>query len=609
MNANNKVIDDIKRSIRLSDYIGQFTLQPPKKSGGDGKFLALCPLHDNTKSPAMSINDAKGVWKCFAGCGGGSIFDFWLIQNSYDPHDRGNFGLAVEALAKELGIELPEYKSDKKEISTTRIKKVLGQISDLSVDYLLDSSDEEADVAYKYLTDRGITDRLIEKYRIGFLPESSKAASKMMKKAAGDEYGVKAAIAGGALHVSDDGEYYTSLYGRILIPITDRYGNVLGFGAREVPGVKHYGEGKWINPTSTPVYDKSKVLFDGGELARNRNPKSVVVCEGYLDAIAVTESESDAIGMAVCGTATMPGHLDLLNNIENVTFMFDGDDAGMSATSKLTWAVNKRQDLFAVVLKGGLDPFDIVFGDDKTTTISDLISSAKPLLGVAVDVSKELNESNDKFDRWVANALSAIDSEQDKNAFAELAAKKRGLSKSSYIRNISRINIKSVNYTDDEPVETKVDANSAALIAFVLNLNDDEKDALFYDLPDDYIVDVCKNWLKIDSGIALATFTSALFGEPIGDEDVSRIDIDREISALMGNEDVDISRSLKAVFALLSNYSKTILAGGVSELTMERFIHLRDLSNLISIRESQKDVLSLLIDLSVDVIDWLDKNG
>jgi len=601
MNDSNKVLDDIKRSMRLSDYINQFSISPLKKSGGEGKFIGFCPLHDNTKSPAFSVDDNRGLWHCFAGCGAGSIFDFWLIQHGYDSHDRGNFGLAVEGLAQELGVDIPEYKSEKKEISPTKIKAVLDSVSKAATKYLFEGEDKSAELAYDYLIDRGFTDELINKYRLGFLPENGRDAVKVITKAAGDEYGAKAAVAGGVLGESD-GNQWTPLVGRILIPITDRYGNVLGFGAREVPGVKHYGEGKWINPTTTSVYDKSKVLFDGGELSRIKKATSVVICEGYLDAIAITESESPAIGLAVCGTATTPSHLEMLNGAEEITFMFDGDDAGMSATSKLTWAINKREDLYAVVLKDDVDPFDVVFGKKGGTTITELIEKAKPLLSVAIDVERERKEKNDDFDKWVANAISAIDSERNKNEFAALAAKKRGQDRAAYIRNISRINVKSINYADIE--ETKIDNNSAALISFVMNLDDDEKDALFYNLDDEDVIDVISNWLQVSSDLALSTMTAVLFGTPINKTELKKSDIDREIASLMSSseEAVDITRPLKSTLALVSTNTKTIIShGGISDVTLKRLVGIRELNGMVADVTKQKNVLALTIDLAVDV--------
>jgi DNA primase catalytic core len=601
MNATNNVLDDIKRSMRLSDYVNQFTISPLKKSGGEGKFMGFCPLHDNTNSPAFSVDDNRGLWHCFAGCGAGSIIDFWLVQHGYDPHDRASFGMAIEGLATELSVDVPEYKSEKKEISATKIKNVLGDIATAATNYLFDGEDDSAGLAYDYLISRGFTDALIEKYRIGFFPESGRDAMKVISKAAGDDYGMKAAIAGGVVNQSDGSEW-TPLYGRIVIPIADRYGHVLGFGAREIPNVKHYGDGKWINPTTTSVYDKSKVLFDGGELARIKKPSSVVICEGYFDAIAITESESPAIGMAVCGTATTPSHLDLLHGADDITFMFDGDDAGMSATSKLTWAINKREDLYAVVLKNDVDPFDVVFGKKGDITISQLVEEAKPLLTVAVDVERERKTKNDDFDKWVANAISSIESDQGKNDLAAIAAKKRGQNRSAYIRNISRINVSSIKYADTE--ESKIDTNAASIIAFIMQLDDDEKDALFYNLDDEDVLDIINNWLQVSSDLAVATLTAVLFGDPIIKTDITKSDIDREIATLMSAEDdaVDITRPLKSTLALIASNAKPIIShGGMSETAVKRLVGIRELASQSVDVANQKNILALTIDLAIDV--------
>lgn len=600
------VTNQIKSAMRLSDYVNQFTISPLKGSGGEGKFIGFCPFHDNTKSPAFSVNDQRGLWNCFAGCGSGSIFDFWLVQHGYDPRDRGNFGLAVEGLAQEFGIEMPEYKSEKKEISPTRIKKALDAVATAATNYLLDSDDDSAVKAYDYIKSRGFTDRLIKKYRLGFLPDSNRAATKLIVKSVGDDYGVKAAIAGAALH-QGDGEPYTSLWGRLTVPITDKFGNVVGFGAREVPDVPHHSEAKWINPTSTSVYDKSKLLFDGGEIARAKKLSKVVICEGYFDAIAVTESELDAIGLAVCGTSTTPGHLDYISSADEVTFMFDGDEAGMNATSKLTWAINKRDDLFAVLLPDGIDPFDVVFDPKGDLTISQLVSAAKPLLTVAVDVERKRKDKNDEFDKWVANAIAAIDSEFHKNDLAGLAAKKRGQTRSAYIRNLSRINVSSIKI--NEVHESKIDPNAASLIAFMLNLSDDEKDGLFYNLDDDTVVTVLKQWLQMSSDISLAVATSVLFGNSLIDSDIPQREIDVEMARLMSTEgeDVDISRALKSALSSLGAFAKELITRpSTSDSLVQRILAIRDLTLRSEDIAAQKDILALFIDLAVDIAEEID---
>jgi len=594
------VSNQIKSAVRLSDYVNQFTISPLKGSGGEGKFIGFCPFHDNTKTPAFSVNDNRGLWNCFSGCGAGSIFDFWLVQHGYDPHDRSNFGLAVEGLAKELDVELPEYKSEKKDISPTRIKKALDSIAAAATDYLMDSDDEAAVKAYDYIKDRGFTDRLIRKYRLGLLPDSNRAASKLIAKVVGDDYGVKAAVAGGALH-QGDGEPYTSLWGRLLVPITDKFGSVVGFGAREVPGVLHHSEAKWINPTSTSVYDKSKLLFDGGEIARTKKLHKVVICEGYFDAIAVTESDFDAVGLAVCGTSTTPGHLDYISSADEITFMFDGDDAGMNATSKLTWAINKRDDLFAVLLPEGIDPFDVVFDPASSITIAELVGAAKPLLGVAVDVERKRKEKNDDFDKWVAHAIAALDSEFHKNDLAGLAAKKRGQTRSAYIRNLSRINVSSIKV--NEVAESKIDTNSASLIAFMLSLSDDEKDGLFFNLDDETILSVLSQWLQMSSDLAVAVATNVLFGATLVDTDIPQREIDVEMARLMSSDDdVDISRALKSALTSLGSFAREVISySDTSERLVQRILGIRDLTLRADDIASQKDILALFIDLSVDI--------
>lgn len=603
----------VKRNILLSKYIGQFS-QVKSSGGSSTKFMAFCPLHDNTKTMAMSIDDGKGLWKCFAGCGGGSIIDFWLLKHDYNPKDISHFGEAVESLAQENGVTLPQRPQreagGREEISRSRIKRALENIAEAACDNLFSISKPEYKKALKYINGRNISDAIIEKYLMGVIPESKEDAVKFISKASSD---IPAAIAGGALvKNTKDNSFWTPFAGRLVVPIFDSTSGVIGFGGREIPNIKCAMQGKWINPSATPVYDKSKVMY-GLDQLNGRN--TAIVVEGYFDAIAITESKIDAIGVACCGTAFTMGHVEALKKVKNVAFIFDGDMAGSKALSNAYWVANKRKDSTYVSLPEGTDPWQLQFGGDgyesNPKLLANAINSKNPFMEGVVKARRSVEKDDANFDEWIATALSNLHDSFSRDQLISAAATERGFSKNSYNRNISGVKVghptkSTETFNNAKTASFLTDANTGPIIIRILQMPDGEKSAVFSMINkwDSYIQEVIESWFPGNDEIDTDIFRRVIIGG-LDMEPASMRSADRALASLIPAENdpaQDISRSLRSIITLMGHEGKALTNNPKTpHFISEQLLSLRRLSSMAGELEYQPFVLSTLIDIGLDI--------
>lgn len=465
-------IELIKQAISLSEYIARFS-DSVKPSGSKDSFMALCPLHDNTETPAMSIKDMPtgGVWKCFAGCGGGTIIDFWLIQHELDPKDRSNLGKALEGLSKELQVTLPEWKPAET-FSTQRIANALTAVADAACDYLF--SDDGA-AGMDYLLDRGITEDEIERFLIGMLPPSQSEALALVRSATDD---TDALVEAKFLRRNErDNKLWLSMYGRILAPITNPrlYGdnNVVGFGARVIPNVPchRHEEAKWINSPDSDFYHKQRVLYNLQDGITSKS--DVAVTEGYFDALAV--DRTDYTGVAVCGTALTEHHLRILEDAKSVTIIFDGDEAGEDALLRHIWALNKRNDLQCGIIEGEDDPFDaIVQNERKHPWI------AQPLLTGATKIQwRRLQDKPESFDKWVAETLGTLSFSQHRDELINTAASLRSATASAYARTLSYAKIAQRSSQRRSESNVELDPRCVDIVRYMLRADSNILEAIY----------------------------------------------------------------------------------------------------------------------------------
>lgn len=337
-------IDEVKFRLNIIDIIGaKITL---KKAGRHWK--ALCPFH-NEKTPSFIVSPERQMWKCF-GCGkGGSVIDFVMEYEHLD------FIEALEELAEKAGVKLERRAADTPE---AKLKDRLYQVNHLASEYFqyILTSHALGQNARDYLKHRGITDKAIKTFGLGYSPNSWDALAKFLRKKG---YEQKLLEQAGLLVPSARGGY-DRFRGRVMFTLRDHRGNVVGFSGRLLdPEVK---DAKYINTSETPVYSKSKILY-GLDVTKAAIQKAneAIVMEGEFDVISLFQAGMGN-AVAIKGSSLTEGHVNLLRRFtERLVFALDGDVAGDSASRRGIEIADKAGlDMRVVQLPNGKDPDESV---------------------------------------------------------------------------------------------------------------------------------------------------------------------------------------------------------------------------------------------------------
>lgn len=286
----------------------------PLRKKSSNNYFACCPFHAE-KSASFSVSQNKQFYYCF-GCGAhGNAIDF-LMQ-----YDRLSFPEAVEALAKQAGMEIPrESIHTKKPAISQDIYELLANIAQFYQAEL-----RKSEHAIQYLKQRGVSGSVAKDFGIGFVPPGWDHVSQTFGKTPALKQQL---LEAGMLIKKDEGGYYDRFRDRIMFPIQDRRGRVIGFGGR----ILDKGEPKYLNSPETPVFQKGHELYGLHQaLNANRQLERALIVEGYMDVIALFQ-HGIHYAVATLGTATTAHHLQhLFRYTSHIVFCFDGDQAGRTA--------------------------------------------------------------------------------------------------------------------------------------------------------------------------------------------------------------------------------------------------------------------------------------
>ena len=358
-------IDEVLQRIDIVDVIDRRV--PLKKAGKD--FQACCPFHDE-KTPSFTVSQSKQFYHCF-GCGAnGNVISFLM------NYEHMEFPEAIEDLAGDLGIEVPREASSGP--NRPKQHESLLPLLDRANRYFKSRLRQHANapVAVNYLKKRGLSGEVARHFELGFAPDEWDGLIKAFS--AGEKEQALLEKAGLVIRREKSG-YYDRFRGRIMFPIRDHRGRVVGFGGRIIDS----GEPKYLNSPETPVFHKGSELY-GLYTARNaiRDLAYVIVVEGYMDVVALAQHGVDN-AVATLGTATTPQHLHrLFRAAPHVVFCFDGDRAGRDAARKamdvaLPEMHSGRQVSF-LFLPEGADPDDFIRENGRQAFI-EAVQAAMPL--------------------------------------------------------------------------------------------------------------------------------------------------------------------------------------------------------------------------------------
>lgn len=322
MAYSDNTLEDIRSRIDIVDLIGQFV---QLKKSGQG-FMGLCPFHKE-KSGSFHVHPLKQVYKCFGCQKGGNVFTF-LMQ-----YDGITFPEAVQRLAKKAGVELKEEKTFTQKNTTAndtsheRLYEAL-ELAAKFFQYLL-TEKKEYQGALNYIQSRGITKKTIETFRIGVSPTGW---SGFLEVAVKRGFQLQELIAAGLVVEKEGGKAgYDRFRYRLMFPITNKEGRVIGFGAR-ILDEQNDQQPKYINSIESAVFSKRKNLYGLYENSRGIRVKNeAVVVEGYMDVVGLYEA-GVTNAVATMGTALTEEHLRELKNLsKNIVTVFDPDQAGVDA--------------------------------------------------------------------------------------------------------------------------------------------------------------------------------------------------------------------------------------------------------------------------------------
>ena len=364
------VADDIAKVRAATDIIAVISAHTEIKRSGR-QWMARCPLHGE-RTPSMSVSPEKGVYYCFGCQRSGDVITFVQEIEGLD------FAGAVETLAGRAGIQL-RYTSLDESASRSRRKRLLEAVAkarDFYHQRLLDGRD--AGPARNYLRTRGYDGDLVRRWKLGWAPGGWDGLARHLGLSDEDLRDSGLGL------VNSRGGQYDFFRARVLFPIADERGDVVGFGGRVMPGADGP---KYLNTSAdAKTYDKSRVLYGLHEHRRQIVKEAqAVVCEGYTDVIGCAEAGIE-LAVATCGTALTEDHVRLLKRFSanKLVLAFDADAAGAAAAGRVyAWERKFELEVLVADLPEGEDPGDLARSDPERLTRA--VVETVPLLQFRVD--------------------------------------------------------------------------------------------------------------------------------------------------------------------------------------------------------------------------------
>ncbi len=369
-------IQDLLNRVDIVDVVERYV--PLKKAGAN--YVACCPFHGE-KTPSFTVSQTKQFYHCF-GCGAHGTAIGFMIE-----YAGVGFIDAVKDLAQSAGMQMPEFKAERPRGKTEEGDDLYAILLKAAQYYRQQL--KNAPRAIDYLKNRGLSGDVAKEFGVGYAPDGWQNLQSEFP-----DYNNKALVAAGMVIQGDEGKRYDRFRDRIMFPIVDQRGHIIGFGGR----VLDKGEPKYLNSPETALFEKGRELYGLYQARRAiRDAGRVIVVEGYMDVVALAQS---GIGNAVAtlGTATTPTQVQkLLRQAREIVFCFDGDDAGRRAAwraleNSLEQLVDGKL-LSFLFLPQGEDPDSYVRKLGKQA-FEKLLGDAKPLSQFLLDELKSRVDLN-----------------------------------------------------------------------------------------------------------------------------------------------------------------------------------------------------------------------
>jgi DNA primase len=399
---DNASIEKLKTSIDIVDVVGNYI--ELKKAGAN--FKANCPFHGE-KTPSFVVSPQKQIFHCF-GCGAGGDAIKFVMEI-----EKLSYPEAIEKLASNYNISL-NYTKGKSSFSDE--KRVLEILEQWYKSNLVKNSS-----ALEYLKQRGIAQKSIERFGLGYVGDSSEVISCIKA----NQLPLPKAVEAGVIAVGSNNEYYARLTQRVIFPIYNQAGSIIGFGGRTLSN----HPAKYINSPQTKLFDKSRVLY-GYHLAKKSiyEKREIIITEGYLDVIMLHQAGFSQ-SVATLGTALTASHLPIIKkSASKVILAYDGDKAGVAAAFKAAKMLSSSGFEGRVVLfPDGKDPADMV-AQNNLEELNSYLNGGLDLVVFVIEHIKNSYDINNPYQKQDAineikaflNTLSPI----LKESYAQEAARR-----------------------------------------------------------------------------------------------------------------------------------------------------------------------------------------
>ena len=390
-NISYEEILSIQRKANIVDIIRDYV--PLTQRGKN--YFGICPFHDD-HNPSMSVSPEKGVYKCFVCGNAGNVFNFVM------EYEKVSFYEAVKIVADKIGVSI-DISTSKKENTK---KSPLYDIYNISYKFYQNNLNTVyGKDAKKYLLNRKIDEDVIKNFNIGLSLSDSELCNALKAKGFKDDDIVSSGVA-----VQNGNNIYDIYKNRIMFPLYDLEGNVVGFSGRIY---NQKSESKYINTKETEIFKKGELLYNYHIAKKEaRKEKNIIVVEGFMDVIRLS-----TIGIvnvvATMGTAVTKYQLNLIQKLApNITLMFDGDKAGEKATNAFIELANGNDSNIKVVrLEDNLDPDEYILTKGKDKMIYNL-SHAQSVYDYKLSSYKENIDFNDS--KEVSNYINVMIKEFEK---------------------------------------------------------------------------------------------------------------------------------------------------------------------------------------------------
>lgn len=418
MYYSDELVEEVRQRNDIVDIISGYVNL--KKKGGN--YFGLCPFH-NEKSASFSVSPGKQMYYCF-GCGaGGNVFTFIMNYENY------TFAEAIKLLADRAGIALPEIEDSKEAREKENRRKTLLQINKEAATYFYyQLRAPQGRVGLDYLKGRQLSDETMNRFGLGY---SNKTSNDLCQYLRHKGYPDELIRESGVAVFNEKYGMSDKFWNRVMFPIQDVNHRVIGFGGR----VMGEGEPKYLNSPETPVFDKSRNLY-GLNFARTARQDNIILCEGYMDVIAMHQAGFTQ-AVASLGTAFTSGQANLLRRYtENVILSYDSDGAGVKAALRAI-GILKEAGLTGKVLnlEPYKDPDEFMKNLGREEFVKRLSQAENTFFFELRMMQKQYDlsdpEAKTKFYNEIAKKLCGFSEEVERENYTEAVAEKYNISMES----------------------------------------------------------------------------------------------------------------------------------------------------------------------------------